>query len=298
MPSWRSSASSRSSCMKSDCIMSWSWLRWPGDMLESSDCIWPACWAICSRSWSRFWAPGKWSPHFCLKASKSGSRPSARSWSMRLRSRIISRIRSRSWGVMLPSCLLHVGEERLQHLLLQALHQLPEHAVRVGIHELVVLQALDAPGGGLRHLVERLPVLGGRLLHALAERLGSFALLGALLGVAHPPLDALALGLQDVVELLLDVVEHRGEIVAVELLLALPAQAVEQILKPGQVGPVRVLARRAGRAAGARSTDRRPTGDRRTSRRGADRRRGRRGAGSRPSASTSSAATLGPHATR
>ena len=108
MPSWRSSASSRSSCMKSDCIMSWSWRRCPGDMLESSDCIWPACWAICSMSWSRFWAPGKWSPHFCLKASKSGSRPSARSWSMRLRSRIISRIRSRSWGVMLPSafCML------------------------------------------------------------------------------------------------------------------------------------------------------------------------------------------------
>ena len=142
---------------------------------------------------------------------------------------------------MLPSCFLHVGEERLQHLLLQALHQLPEHAVRVGIHELVVLQALDAPGRGLRHLVERLPVLGGRLLHALPEGLGRLAALGALLRVAHPPLDALALGLQDVVELLLDVVEHRGEIVAVELLLALPAQPVEQILEPGEVGPVRVL---------------------------------------------------------
>ena len=103
MPSWRSSASSRSSCMKSDCIMSWSWRRWPGDMLESSDCIWPLCWAICSMSWSRFSAPGKWSPHFCLNASKSGSRPSARSWSMRLRSRSISRMRSRSWGLMLPS---------------------------------------------------------------------------------------------------------------------------------------------------------------------------------------------------
>ncbi len=105
--------------------------------------------------------------------------------------------------------------------------------MRVWIHEFVVLQALDAPGGGLRHLVERLPVLGGRLLHALPERLGRLAALRALLRVGHPPLDALALGLQDVVELLLDVVEHRGQIVAVELLLALPAQPVEQILEAG-----------------------------------------------------------------
>ncbi len=144
-------------------------------------------------------------------------------------------------GAHVAERLLHVGEERLQHLLLQALHQLPEQAVRVGVHELVVLQALDARGRGLRHLVERLLVLGGRLLHRLPERLGRLAALRPLLGVAHPPLDALALGLEDLVELLLDVVEHRGEIVTVELLLALPAQAVEQVLKPGEVGPVRVL---------------------------------------------------------
>ncbi len=142
-------------------------------------------------------------------------------------------------GAHVAERLLHVRQERLQHLLLEPLHQLPEQAVGVGIHELVVLQALDAAGGRLRHLVERPLVLGGGLLHRLAEGLGGLTLLGALLRVGHAPLDALALGLHDGVELLLDVVEHRGEVVAVELLLSLPPQAIEQVLQSGQVGPVR-----------------------------------------------------------
>ncbi len=144
-------------------------------------------------------------------------------------------------GAHVAERLLHVREERLEHLLLQPLQQLPEQPVRVGVHELVALQPLDARGGRLRQLVERLPVLGRGLLHRLAERFGGLTLLGALPGVGHPPLDALALRLQDVVELLLDVVEDRGEIVAVELLLALSPQAVEQVLEPRHVGPVRVL---------------------------------------------------------
>jgi hypothetical protein len=46
------------------------------------------------------------------------------------------------WGVMfcMSAEALH---ERLQHLLLQRLHELPEHAVGIGIHELVASGARD-----------------------------------------------------------------------------------------------------------------------------------------------------------
>ena len=107
MASWAISASSRSSFMKSDCIISWSCWRWPGERLCISDCIWPICLAICSSSWSRLSAPGKFCPHLSLKAWKSGSPPWARSLSMRFKSLSISRMRFKSSGVRFwsPCCM-------------------------------------------------------------------------------------------------------------------------------------------------------------------------------------------------
>ena len=94
--------------------------------------------------------------------------------------------------------LLHALHERLDHLLLQRLHQLVELALRLGVGERVVLELLDPPGGIRRELIEAL-----ELLLPLGAR-------------RHVALDARALGLEDVVELLLDVLERRAQVVLLE----------------------------------------------------------------------------------
>ena len=92
------------------------------------------------------------------------------------------------------------------------MHQLLEQALRFGVGEVVVLELLDPAGRIGRELIEGLE------------------LLGALARVGHLPLDAGALGADDLVELLLDVLERRAQIVTVELLLPPLPQPVHQIL--------------------------------------------------------------------
>ena len=129
--------------------------------------------------------------------------------------------------------VLHALHEGLEHLLAERLEQLLEHAPGLGVHELVVLERLDAPGGIGRELVELGLALGGHLGELAAAVLGDLAALRALPGIGAPLLDPRALGLQDLVDLLLDVVEGRAEVVALELLLAPLAELLEQVLKTG-----------------------------------------------------------------
>ena len=58
--------------------------------------------------------------------------------------------------------------------------------------------------------------------------------------VLEPLVDALALEPQHVVELLLDVLEDVVQAVALELLLALLAQSLHQLLEAGELAPVTV----------------------------------------------------------
>ncbi len=119
--------------------------------------------------------------------------------------------------------LLHPLHERLHHLLLQRLHQLLELPLRVLVREVVVLELLDAAGGLGRELVE------------------GVELPGALARLLHLALDPGALGLEDLVELLLDVVQRRAEVVAIELLLSPLPEPVQQVLEPGHPLALRVL---------------------------------------------------------
>jgi len=100
-------------------------------------------------------------------------------------------------------------------MLLQRLHQLLELPLGVLVGEVVVLELLDPAGGLGRELVEGVELPGA---------------LPRLLDLA---LDPGALGLEDLVQLLLDVVQRRAEIVAIELLLAPLPEPVQQVLDAG-----------------------------------------------------------------
>jgi len=105
----------------------------------------------------------------------------------------------------------------------------------LGVGEVVVLELLDPAGRLGRELVEGVELLGP---------------LARLLDLA---LDPGALGLEDLVELLLDVVQRRAEIVTIELLLAALPEPVQQVpgcrASAGPAGP----GCRAGTSGGARS---------------------------------------------
>ena len=131
--------------------------------------------------------------------------------------------------------LLHALHEGLQHLLAERLHQLLEEPPGFRIHELVLRELLDLPAGVVRELVEGLAPLGGHLLQLAEAFLGNLPALGALARLGEPPLDALALRLADRLELLLDVVEGRAEIVAVQLALAPLAHALHEVPQAGQL---------------------------------------------------------------
>jgi len=87
--------------------------------------------------------------------------------------------------------LLHPLHERLQHLLLERLHQLLEEPFRLGVGEVVVLELFDTPADR---------VGAGRVLQ----------LLRPVTRVLHLVLDPGALGADDLVELFLDVFERRA----------------------------------------------------------------------------------------
>ena len=87
--------------------------------------------------------------------------------------------------------VLHALHERLEHLLAQRLEQLLEHAPRLGIHELVILELADATGGIGRQLVQLRLALRGHLGELPPAVLGDLAALRPLARVVPALLDAL-----------------------------------------------------------------------------------------------------------
>ena len=157
--------------------------------------------------------------------------------------------------------LLHALEVLLEELLLELLHQRVEVLARAAVHEVVVAEFLDASARPPRELVQlaetavrHLPEHVGELVRrSAAPRAGLTAALStlAVLPVAilrgavarrpavrrrrdrlQPLVDALALLADDAVEPLLDVVEHGGQVIAVEVALAGVAEPFEEVLQP------------------------------------------------------------------
>src|SRR5262249_42529299 len=120
-------------------------------------------------------------------------------------------------GTHVAERLLHPLHEGLEHLLAQGIHQLLELSLGLRVDEVVFLEIPDLAGGIGRQLVELL----------LVPR--------AIAALGHPLLDALALLLDDLIELLLDVVEARAEVVPIEPLLALALEPLEQVAQPGHL---------------------------------------------------------------
>src|SRR6266545_3388562 len=174
-----------------------------------------------SRSSQSFALPA--SSGYCRwNASKSGSPPSMRSFSARLRSRIISRALELLGREVLER-VAHVLEVGAEHLLLQLLEQLLVLLRCLRLHEFIVLERAHRAAEVLGQRVElREPILREllhRLSHLLVRRLG-----GA------PALETLTLEALHLIELLLELVEHLREIVALRAALLGRAEPLEQVL--------------------------------------------------------------------
>ena len=119
--------------------------------------------------------------------------------------------------------LAHALEVRLQHLLAQLVADRRERVPRRIVHELVVMQAVQAPGGIAGEGVEAVaPLLAG----AAQDLLGHAALVllrpgcsveRSLLGLVNPALDTLSLEAEHVLEPLAQVVEDRSELAPLQL---------------------------------------------------------------------------------
>ena len=122
----------------------------------------------------------------------------------------------------------HLLEQLLRQLLAQLVDQLLEPVLRLGRLEVVLLQLAHLAGQVVGQQVEAQVALRRRV----PGRLGSPLVAGALgqpLGFATGVVDGVALLVDDVVELVGDLVVDAAEVEAVEPLLALPAQLLEQL---------------------------------------------------------------------
>ena len=129
----------------------------------------------------------------------------------------------------------HLVEVALHQLFLQLLHELFELLARRVVHELVVLQRLHLAREVGRHHVE---------LHATALRRALGDLLALLVtrggGLVDAPVDALALHVDDLVELHRDVVVHAAEVAVLELLATALAEALHHLAQPHELVAVPV----------------------------------------------------------
>ena len=162
-----------------------------------------------------------------MKPSKSGSSP---------RRTLVEHLVELGQHVLHPSHVLgrhrldgpgHAVDVRVEHLLAEPLDQLVEPPLGLGRGEVVVLElahhAREVRG---QHLQLHVALVGGAL-----RRLGP-ARVAAGAGVANLPVDLGPLGVDDLAQLLGDLVVDATEVEPVEPLLALAAQAVEQVADP------------------------------------------------------------------
>ena len=122
----------------------------------------------------------------------------------------------------------HLLEQLVGELLAQAVEQSLEAARRLLRLEVVLLQLADLAGEVVGQEVEAHVAVHRRLACGLGAALVAGAL-GVLLGLAHGVVDGVALLVDDVVELAGDLVVDTAEVEAVEAVLALAAQLLEQL---------------------------------------------------------------------
>ena len=133
-------------------------------------------------------------------------------------------------GRHLRHALLELVEHRVEELLLQLLHQLLEALPRRVVHPVVLLELAHAAREIGRELLELLAAL---LREIFEELLAALVARGA--GLVDAPVDALALLVDDLVELAGDVLVDAAEVVAVELLAAPLAQLLEHLAHAADV---------------------------------------------------------------
>ena len=139
--------------------------------------------------------------------------------------------------------LLQALEVGLQHLAAQLVGELVEGVARLVVHELVVAQAVQAPGDVRRQRVEAVLPLPRGAAHDLLRHPRLVLLLarrrveGSLLGIVDAPLDPAALLVEDLVEALADVVEHPVEVGFLELLLRCARRRSRIRRSPGMSPP-------------------------------------------------------------
>ena len=130
----------------------------------------------------------------------------------------------------------HLVEVALQQLLAQLVHELLERATGVVVHEVVLLHGLHASRKVGRHELELQTALRREVLHDLAA-----PLIARVARLLQPALDALALLVEDLIELLGDVVVDAAEVPVLELLAPALTEPLEHLPHPHQVLAVAVL---------------------------------------------------------
>ena len=186
--------------------------------------------ASCSKSSSRSAGlPGNRSPNCSMNDSNDGSiaSPASRCSIIRLRASNASRMWASCCRVGIGQRLGHLLEVGPGHLLAEPLDQLLEVLTGLGGDELVVLQAAHHAGQVAREQVELHPPFRGHLVGDLLT-----TLVPGVAGVGLELFDADALLGQDLLELLGHLAVGAAQITAVELLLPLEPQLVEQVAQP------------------------------------------------------------------
>ena len=120
--------------------------------------------------------------------------------------------------------VLDIVEERLRHGPAQLVEKLDVALLRLRIQELVALELLHLAGGVVGQLVEPRFVLLGDIAHDVAHELVPFAV--------QPLLDGVAFQVENLVEFLLDFLEHARQVEAVEVLALLFPQLPQHVAQP------------------------------------------------------------------
>ncbi len=114
---------------------------------------------------------------------------------------------------------------KYEHLLLQLPQKLLVFLGGLWLDELVILEPADRAADIVRERVELLAPLAGEILHRLLQRI-----VARLLPLAA--IETFAFEALDLIELLLQLVEDPGEVVALGALLLRGAEPLEEVLHP------------------------------------------------------------------
>ena len=134
--------------------------------------------------------------------------------------------------------LLHLLGDVLRHLAFEQIQQFLKLALGVGVDEVVLHQFFQLTAYAFGQVVQLFQVAVGPLLQQVVEGLllGAFRFgggVGLLAGVVQAVLDALPFGVDDVVQALFQVVQHRVHIVLLHLLAAAVFELFHKLAQAG-----------------------------------------------------------------